>query len=590
MTLSAWFTLAVLLATLTLLATTSIATDVALAAALLILLLTGIITPAQAFSGFSNPGVITIAALFIVVAGLQDTGVTQMLASRLLRRPRSLRHAQFQIMPPATLLSAFVNNTPVVAALIPAINNWCRRHGLPASQLMMPLSFAAILGGTCTLIGTSGNLLVNALMIEQGLGGLGMFELAWIGVPVAIAGLVFIIWAAKWLLPSRGAAITEFDNPREYSVEMQVEPDGPLPGKTIAQAGLRRLPGMFMAEIERDGHILPAVSPTQPLQADDRLLFVGIVDSVVDLQKLRGLTPANDQVHELEAPKRQRVLVEAVVSDICPLNGQTVRESNFRSRYNAAVLAVARNGERLHRKIGDIQLQAGDTLLLETRPSFIQQQRHSRDFFLVSQIENSTPPEHHKSALALAVVAAMVVVVTLGLLPILKASLAAAAGMLLLRCCTITSARRALDWPLFIAIAAALGLGAAVRETGLAAMLAEGFLTLAGTQAYAAMAVIYTCTVLISAVVTNNAAVVIMFPIAASMAASLGASVTPFAITVIMGASASFMTPIGYQTNLMVYGPGGYRFGDFTRLGLPLTVLVGTVSVVLIPLIWPLGG
>lgn len=586
----AWLTLAVLIAVLTLLATTTIAADVVLAAGLVVLLLAGVLTPEQAFAGFSNPGVITIAALFVVVAGLRDTGVTQLLVARLLGKPRSLRHAQLQMMTPVTALSAFINNTPVVATLIPAINDWCRRHDLPASQLMMPLSFAAILGGTCTLIGTSTNLLVNALMIERGIGDLGMFELAWVGVPVAVVGIAFIVWSSKHLLPNRGAAITEFDNPREYSVEMQVDPDGPLPGQTIERAGLRQLPSMFLAEIERDGDILPAVSPQQPLQGGDRLLFVGIVDSVVDLQKMRGLTPANDQVCKLGAPRRQRVLVEAVVAHSCPLVGQTVRAGGFRSRYNAAVLAVARDGARLQRKIGDIRLQAGDTLLLETRPSFARQQRHSRDFFLVSQIDDSTAPEHRKSALAMAIVGLMVASVTLGLLPIVKASLAAAGAMLLLRCCTVTSARKALDWPLFIAIAAAIGLAAAVKDTGLAVTLAGGFLALVGTHTYAAMAGLYLCTVIVGAVVTNNAAAVIMFPIATSLAASLDVSAMPFAITVIMAASASFMTPIGYQTNLMVYGPGGYRFMDFTRLGLPLTVLVGIVSIVLIPMVWSLSG
>src|SRR5699024_137025 len=282
------------------------------------------------------------------------------------------------------------------------------------------------------------------------------------------AGLLFVLLAAGWLLPRRDAAITEFDNPREYSVEMVVEPGGPLAGQSIEQAGLRQLPGMFLAEIARDDHVLPAVSPEQPLQDGDRLLFVGIVDSVVDLQKLRGLIPANDQVKKLDAPRRQRVLVEAVVSNSCPLVVRTVREGSFRTRYHAAVLAVARNGERLRKKIGDIRLQLGDTLLLETRPSFTRQQRHSRDFFLVSQLDDSTPPDHRKAVVAMAIVAVMVAIVTLGFVSIVKAALAAAGIMLLSRCCSVSSARRALDWPLFLAIGAAIGLGVAVQDTGLA--------------------------------------------------------------------------------------------------------------------------
>ncbi|GAB3684798.1 SLC13 family permease [Salinisphaera aquimarina] len=591
MSLSALATLAVLIGVLGALALTRLAADLVLMGGLVALLLAGIVSPADAFAGFSNPGVITIAALYVVVAGLRDTGATQLLATHMLRPPRSTRGAQLQLMLPTTLMSAFLNNTPVVAALIPVVSDWCRKYRLPVSQLMMPLSFAAILGGTCTLIGTSTNLLINSLLVQQDIGdGLGMFELAWVGLPVAIAGTVFIVLAARWLLPSREAVLTELDNAREYSVEMLVAVDGPLPGQTIEGAGLRQLPGMYLAEIERDGHILAAVSPREPLQGGDRLIFVGIVDSVVDLQKIRGLLPATEQIFKLDVPRAQRVLIEAVVSHSCPLIGKSIRDGGFRGQYNAVVLAVARDGERIKRKIGDIELQPGDTLLLEARPSFVQQQRHSRDFFLVSQIEDSQPPEHQKAYTAIAIVAAMVLSVAFGMIDILQASLAGAALMLCLRCCTTASARKTLDWSLLIAIGAAIGLGAAVQETGLAQATAQLVISLAGPTQYAALCALFATTVLISAVVTNNAAAVIMFPIAVSLANTLGADAMPFAVVVVFGASASFLTPIGYQTNLMVYGPGGYRFSDFMRLGLPLTLLVGLMTIALVPLVWPLGG
>jgi len=591
MTFASLLTLVVLIGALTALALTRLAADLVLMGALVVLLLSGTISPAAAFAGFSNPGVITIAALYVVVAGLRDTGATQLLATGMLRPPASTRHAQAQIMLPTTLMSAFLNNTPVVAALIPVVADWCRKYQLPVSQLMMPLSFAAILGGTCTLIGTSTNLIINSLLIEQGLNdGLGMFELAWVGLPVAIAGTLLIIVLAQRLLPRREAVLTELDNPREYSVEMVVAADGPLPGQTIEGAGLRQLPGMYLAEIERDGHILPAVSPREPLQGEDRLVFVGIVDSVVDLQKIRGLMPATEQIFKLDAPRRSRVLVEAVVSHSCPLVGGTIRDGGFRGQYNAVVLAVARDGERIRRKIGDIVLNPGDTLLLEARPSFVQQQRHSRDFFLVSQIADSQPPQHNKAYAALALVAAMVLSVAFGLIDILPASLAGAGLMLGLSCCTVESARRTLDWPLLVAIGAAIGIGAAVQQTGLADALAHAVLGLTGTTPYATLAALFVVTVIISAVVTNNAAAVIMLPIALSLAHEFNASAMPFAIVVVFGASASFLTPIGYQTNLMVYGPGGYRFTDFLRLGLPLTLLVGLMTVTLVPLVWPFSG
>lgn len=591
MSLSALTTLAVLAAVLGTLVFTSLAVDLVLMAGLVVLLLAGIIDPAEAFSGFSNPGVVTIGALYVVVAGLRDTGATQLLANHILRPPRSTRHAQLQLMLPTTFMSAFLNNTPVVAALIPVVSDWCRKHNLSVSQLMMPLSFAAIFGGTCTLIGTSTNLLINSLILQNDIGhGLGMFELAWVGIPIAIAGTLFIVLSSRWLLPRREAALTELENAREYSVEMLVAADGPLPGQTIEGAGLRQLPGMYLAEIERDGHILPAVSPREPLQAEDRLIFVGIVDSVVDLQKIRGLLPATEQIFKLDAPRDRRVLIEAVVSHSCPLIGKSIRAGGFRGQYNAVVLAVARDGERINRKIGDIELQPGDTLLLEARPSFVQQHRHSRDFFLVSQIEDSQPPRHHKAYTAIAVVAAVVLSVAFGVVGILKASLLGAALMLILRCCKPESARKTLDWSLLIAIGAAIGIGAAVQQTGLAQTAAHTVISLAGPSQYAALYALFITTVLISAMVTNNAAAVIMFPIAVSLAHTLGAHPMPFAVVVIFGASASFLTPIGYQTNLMVYGPGGYRFSDFLRLGLPLTLLVGVMAIALVPLVWPLSG
>ena len=588
MTLDALLTLAVLVGVFAVLTMTRIAVDAVLVGGLIVLLLSGVVNAEAAFAGFSNRGLVTIAALYIVVAGLRDTGATQMLATRVLRRPRSVAHAQAQLVLPTALLSAFLNNTPVVAALIPAVSDWCRKHGLSVSQLMMPLSFAAILGGTCTLIGTSTNLLVNSLLVQQGIDdGLGMFELAWVGLPVALLGIALMIGASRWLLPDRTPALGRMDNPREYSVEMMVAAGGPLEGQTIEGAGLRQLPGMYLAEIERDGHILPAVSPREPLQGEDRLVFVGIVDSVVDLQKTRGLVPATEQIFKLDTPRRARVLIEAVVSHSCPLVGTTIRAGGFRGQYNAVVLAVARDGARIQRKIGDIVLQPGDTLLLEARPSFVTQQRHSRDFFLVSQIEDSQPPQHHRAYAAITIVVGLVASVTVGLTDILHAALGAAALMLLARCCTLGSARKTLDWPLLVAIGAAIGIGAAVEQTGLAAALAGGFIGLAGSSTYAALTALFVTTVLISSMVTNNAAAVIMFPLAVSLAQGASQSPMPYAIVVLIAASASFLTPIGYQTNLMVYGPGGYRFTDFMRVGIPLNLICATIALFVIPKVWP---
>jgi di/tricarboxylate transporter len=413
-----------------------------------------------------------------------------------------------------------------------------------------------------------------------------MFDLAWVGVPSAAIGLLLIAFGSRWLLPARQSAVSQLDNPREYSVEMLVEPGSPLIGRSIEAAGLRHLSNMYLAEIERDGQVIPAVAPHELLRAGDRLVFVGIVASVVELQRIRGLIPATEQVLKLELPRPQRSLIEAVVSNDSPLVGKSVRESRFRSVYNAVIIAVARGGQRITKKVGDIVLVPGDTLLLEARPSFAEQQRNSRDFFLVSRIEDSHPFRYERSAVALAILLAMVAAVTVGWLSILKASLLAAGLMIITRCCTSAIARRSVDWSVLITIAAAFGIGRAFAVTGASQAIAHSLTALAGSSPYLNLVAVYVVTVLFSAVINKNAAAILMFPIGAALAHALQLNIMPFAIAIMVGASASFVTPIGYETNLMVYGPGGYRFGDYFRIGLPLNIALSVVALVIIPLVW----
>jgi len=585
--LEAWFTAAVVTAMIGTLVFTRVTADMVFFTGLAVLLLSGVITPGEALHGFSNQGMITVALLYVVVAGIRETGGIQFIVQNLLGAPRSLAHAQVKLALPVTGMSAFLNNTPVVAMLIPAVKDWGNKFNLPVSRLMIPLSYAAILGGTCTLIGTSTNLVVNGMLIDRsGEAGLGMFDLAWVGIPVAVIGLIFIVATTRWLLPDRRPPMSQMDDPREYSVEMLVAEDGPLAGKSIEEAGLRHLSGTYLAEIERDGTVLPAVSPQEVLRGGDRLMFVGIVDSVVELQKIRGLVPATNQVSKLALPRSQRSMIEAVVSDTCPIVGKTIRDGQFRTHYGAVVIAVARNGERLNQKIGDIVLRAGDTLLLEARPSFTEEHRNSRDFFLVSQLEDAAPPSHERALLSGGILLAMVGSVTLGWLSMLEAAMGAAGLMLVSRCCSIDTARRSIDWSVLLVIAAAFGIGAAMETTGLAATTAKSIVDIAGDAPLANLVAIYVATALFTAVITNNAAALLMFPIAWAVAGDLGVSVMPFIIAIMFAASASFATPIGYQTNLMVYGPGGYRFTDYLRIGLPMNLLTGAIAILLIPLVW----
>lgn len=562
--------------------------DVVFMGGLGVLLLSGVLTAKDALAGFSSPGMITVGLLYAVVAGLQEAGGLSWVSSHVLGRPSGHRLAQLRLMLPVAGLSAFLNNTPVVAMFIPVVTEWGRRIRIQPSQLLIPLSYASIFGGICTLIGTSTNLVVNGMVQARYDGmSIGMFEITRLGLPCALVGMAYVLLAGRRVLPNRRALDAVFENPREYTLEMQIADDSPLVGKTIDAADLRHLPGCFLAELMRGSQILTAVQPDEVLQAGDRLVFVGNVDSMRELYNQRGLSASADSRFKLDAPRHERCLVEAVVSNTCPLVGSSIRDGRFRSRYNAVVIAVARNGERVKGKIGDIVLRPGDTLLIESHAGFIPRQRDSRDFYLVSAVENSTPHRFEKAPLAFGVLVLMVVAAASGFLSMLHAAMAAAGLMLLLRCCSPAQARRAIEWNVLVVIAAALGMGKALEVTGAAAALAGGVLGMTGGSPWLSLIVVYAATVFFTEIITNNAAAALIFPIAMSTAERLDANPMTFVMCIMIAASASFATPIGYQTNLMVYGPGGYRFGDYLRFGIPLGLVIGLVAVVLAPLIWP---
>ena len=473
---------------------------------------------------------------------------------------------------------------------MPVVDEVCKKSNISPSKLFMPMAFAATFGGVCTMIGTSTNLVVAGLVDKAQLPDLPaieMFDITWVGLPCAAASVVFVLLFSRWLLPDRRPAISLTDDPRQYTVEMLVQPGGPLVGKSVEQAGLRHLPGLYLAEIDRQGSILPAVGPQERLQAGDRLVFVGIIESVVDLQKMRGLIPATDQTFKLDAPRMQRSLIEAVVSDRCPLVGKSIREGRFRSEYNAAVIAVSRSGKRITARIGDIVLQPGDTLLLEAHQEFVRQRHNSSDFFLVSGVENSAPTRHERAWLALAILAAMVIVAGFEWLDMLTVALLAGLLMILARCCTGTEARQSIDWSVLLVIGASLGIGQALETSGAAEAVAGKLINLASGHPWLVLVMVYFVTMVFTELVTNNAAAVLVFPIALAAARSLSVSFMPFAITIMIAASGGFATPIGYQTNLMVYGPGGYRFSDYIRLGVPLDLVFMAVTASVTPLVYP---
>lgn len=582
-----YITIGVVLLVVGLLAFSTISPDVIMLGAITLLLTFGVVNEKDAFGGFANEGMLTVAALFVVAAGVRETGAMAIVVQRILGNPQSVTAAQARMMAPAAVMSAFMNNTPLVAIMLPIVADWAKKHRIALSKVMMPLSFATILGGLCTLIGTSTNVIVSGLVARETGQPLQLFDPVWVGLPCALVGLTYMLVGSHWLLPDRKPVLGDQDGSRQYTVEMLVDPNSPLVGQTIEEAGLRHLPGLYLAEIDRDGVVLPAVASRERLHARDRLVFVGIVESVVDLQKIRGLQPATNQVFKLNVPRTDRCLIEAVVSNSCPSVGMTIREGRFRAVYDAAVIALARNGERVNKKLGDIVLQAGDTLLLEAHPEFADRHKNGRDFFLVSRIEDSTPARHDRIWVALAILSGMVLVAGQGWLSMLNAAMLAAGLMIITGCCSGAVARRSIDWQVLIVIGASFGLGRAMEATGAARMIAETVLSQTGGNPWVALLIVYGLTMCFTEVISNNAAAVLVFPIAMATATTLEVSHLPFVMAIMIAASCGFATPIGYQTNLMVYGPGGYHFRDYLRFGGVLNVLISAVTVALIPWVWP---
>lgn len=542
--------------------------------AMVVLLLSGVIDSTQALAGFANAAPMTVAALFVLARAVEKTGALQPLLGRALRADASDRANLGRLLVPVAGASAFLNNTPIVAMLIGPVQSWADQNGRSVSRFLMPISFATVLGGVITLIGTSTNLVVSGLLEETGAAPLGMFELTFVGLPVALVGVLFLVFGSERLLPDRKGIKRRFeDEMREFTVEMEVESEGAAAGRSVAEVGLRNLQGVFLAWIRRGDAVVSPVSPEETLRAGDRLGFVGSVDRVVDLRGIRGLRSAAHK-HSNGIEDGAHGFFEAVIAAISPLVGETLKSSDFRERYQATVLAIHRSGNRIEGKLGDVRLEPGDTLLILADPQFRNKWRDRRDFLLISQLAGNTPVGSTKAKFVLVSALAVIVLAALNIVPILEGSLAAALAMVLGRVLTPNEARSSVDLDTILLISASFAVGAAIESSGLAALVAGWIVQPAmHVGPIAVLAAIVLATIALTELITNNAAAVLIFPIAIAAAEQSGADPRAFAVAVALAASMSFLTPIGYQTNTMVYGPGGYRFGDYMRLGFPLTLV-----------------
>ncbi|MEX2569763.1 MAG: SLC13 family permease [Gemmatimonadota bacterium] len=587
MTADAWLTLGVVLVTVVVLVRDLVPPAIAILGATVVLLLLGIITTGEALSGFANPAPITVAALYVVARAVEKSGALQPLVAGTLGDGGSMRGGLARLLLPTAGASAVLNNTPIVAMLAPQVADWAEKRGRPPSWYLIPLSFATILGGTITVIGTSTNLVVSGLLESAGMEPIGMFEISRIGIPVTVLGIGILILIAPLLLPDRRRARRHLEEEiREFAFQTVVEDRGPLDGVTVEEGGLRHLQGVFLVEIDREGETIAPATPTTLLRGGDRLTFAGRLDMVRDLQSTPGLASTEEE-HASAFGGGDHTFFEAVVSGASGLAGGTLKESDFRQRYQAAVLAIHRAGERVNEKLGSVRLKEGDTLLLLSDRGFAERWRDHRDFLLVSHSAGTPPAQPRQAALAVGITVGVVALAGLGIVPILHAALVGALLMVLTRVLTAAEARSAVDMDVVILIAAAFGIGAAIEQSGLAALLGQGIVGgFADLGPYAVLLAVTLATVALTELITNNAAAVLLFPVAMASAQAVGADPRPFAIAIAVAASASFLTPIGYQTNTMIYGMGGYRFGDYARVGLPLTVLVVITILLVVPRVW----
>ncbi len=555
---------------------------------LLALLLLGLIRPEQALYGFASPATATVAAMFVLSAGLARTGTVAWLARRIDAVAGSGRTALVVVLCSAVaVLSAFIVNTATVAVLIPVAIALAEKRKVPESQVLMPLSFASQFGGVCTLIGTSTNILVNSFALEQGLPAFGLFEFAPLGLVMCGMGIGYLALVSGWLLPHRRGAAQQTDKYRlaDYLTELQVKEDSPLEGKRWRE--LEDIRDLTLIKIVRGGKSTWRATAT-PIKAGDVLLIHGHANSLMKAKDALGLETRGDAVIDDQRLSSNSVeLVEALISPQSRLVGHSLRSADFRRRYGCVTLAIQRRGKLLRERLEDIRLDAGDTLLLQCRTERVPHIMQSADLIVTNKLTELFLRKD-RALIALGLVAAVVLLAAFKVVPILVAALIGGVGMVLAGCLTLEEAYEAIDWKVVFLLGGTLPLGLAMQQTGTAAWLVNTLVApLAQAGPIVLLAVIYIVTAVLTETMSNNAAAIILAPLALSLAASLGVDARPFLVAITFAASTSFATPIGYQTNTMVYAPGGYRFLDYTKVGVPLNLLFWVTATILIPLLWP---
>ncbi|MBF0196839.1 MAG: SLC13 family permease [Planctomycetes bacterium] len=546
----------------------------------------GFISLEQAMGGYSNPALLTVAALFVVARAVRLTGFFDAVARVALGSSKGEASAIGKMALPLMSLSAFFNNTPIVAIFMPILRDWGIRNGIVPSKLLIPLSYLTAFGGLCTLLGTSTHLVIRGMAQAEGISPYGMFDLAWVGVPMGLVGVMYLCFFGVRLLPKRGDHLQGVRaQSARFTMEIVITENSPLSGRTLVEAGLRDLGDLFVVEVIRGEQVFSAVKGSFVLNSKDRLVLVGSRDHAVDLLKINGIEASHHQ--EGLVLGRNSRLLEVVIGPGSPLRGKTLKELHFNRTYNASVIGLHRRGEDLQGGFGRLPLQAGDTLTLLADIGFRRAWQDGNDFLMVSPIREDLY-HRHWTPLCLIMLVLMIALPSLGLMPVLLSATLCAVIFCWLRVIDPKQAMQSIDWGVLLTIGASFGISSALVQSGAATWLSGGLLHAASLWGpLAALVLLYIGTNLLTEIITNNAAAALAFPIALTCSKELSVDPIPFLIAIAVAASASFATPIGYQTNLIVYGPGGYRYADFLKVGLPLNILYAAGSAMLIPWLWP---
>ena len=584
--LYAWITIATVLSMFTVLLLTKLRADLVFLGAIAILFVTGVLNAKEAFSGFSSTSVVIIGVLFVVVAGLTHTGVLQWIVKHLLGQPESYSKAVIRLMLPVAGLSSFLSNTTVVALFVGIVKMWSKKLGVSPSKLLIPLSYASGMGGVCTLIGTPPNLIISGLYAENTGVAMNVLTTTIPGLFCLFIGVLSII-AMRNLLPDRKAPESAFESTSEYTVELLVPSDNPNIGMTFNEAGLNNVRGGNLIEVVHFDEFVSPAGGEEIVMGGDRLIYSGQIDEILELKKTHGLVNADHYVFTLSEIDKNRQLRTAYVTFGSSLIGKAIGNTNFEKDYGLVLVAVARSGKRIEQSPREVVIQAGDTLLLDCPPklkidtSSLASKLH---FFDSDQVPNIGK----KTLISTTIMIAMVVLSALNIIPLLQCAFLAAMAMLIFKCCNVDQAMKSINWEILMVFAGSVVLGVAIQKTGIAERLAFGILDVCGDNPIVVMTAICFVGTFITEFISNTAAGAMFFPIMYQAAEKLGYEPFPFLVALMVSVSSSFATPIGSPTHMLVYGPGGYRFSDFMRIGLLMNIIILAANIFIVNIIYPL--